>query len=382
MPFESEIPVASDDDSSGDESENEFVRDLLLCLIRCDLGAAGAARDELRKATVRIGSLPDLISPRPERLTKAVRLILEGAGQTRSLWLPFRTGELELTSISAEDYLKLFSVGDDKFFQASILALDIKYFRTKFRRSRLRSAADVVGKSEDLNAVRRCARKLLSHCLRQEMIDVDELALADDYLSLAKSFTGRRDLPLARLALSRADGSLRSYRGSLHSASTITPLRSALESLRDKYEERRRLKDRPSRAQQQDQSATAQDRRFRSSIDRDALAHLTMANARCLRSAGFMTGDDLLPPISTAVLVAHARGDGSPREAKREWRSKASSIRLSCPSTSRCLTHRQASPPRVVVALFLAYGRRRCHGGRTVAARSSALWASCWPGSG
>jgi hypothetical protein len=196
---------------AGDPGE-QLIANLILSVIAFDLRCDAAARRHLAQAQDLALELADRsLVYRPPRPSEFARLTCERDGHTETILLPVINNILVYPAITVESVAGHEDVaGRDEAGAPSVdvSALEITRFILRLRPRRIATILDSLKGAAPGQQLTDILRRILSACTRQELPVTEPLDRANDFFTLARNLLGKRNFPLATLALSNADRAL------------------------------------------------------------------------------------------------------------------------------------------------------------------------------
>jgi hypothetical protein len=193
---------------AGDRGE-QLIAHLILCAIAFDLRSDTVGRRHLARAHLLAVELADQsFIYRPARPSQFARLTCELNGHSQTILLPVINNILVLPSVAAEEI-----VGDDQPVPpaVNVAVFEIARFRLRLRPRRIASILESLDNTAPTDRLADAARRILTACTRHELPVGEPLDRANDSLTLARDLIGKRNFPLATLALTNAGLDLESF---------------------------------------------------------------------------------------------------------------------------------------------------------------------------
>lgn len=197
---------------AGDPGE-QLIANLILSTIAFDLHSDRTARRHLTQAySLAMGLADQSRVYRPARPSQLARLTCEFDGLTETVLLPvignilvFPVIAPVLPAIATEDIMGALETTPA---EVNIKTLEITRFMLRLRPGRVASILESLGHAAPSQHLADAMRRILSACTRHELPVGGPLDRADDFLTLARDLIGKRNFPLATLALENADRAL------------------------------------------------------------------------------------------------------------------------------------------------------------------------------
>jgi hypothetical protein len=193
---------------AGDRGE-QLIANLILSTIAFDLHSDATAKRHVAQAHALAVELGDRsLVYRPPRPSKFARLTCELEGRTESILLPLISNILVVPAITAAE------IASDR--EAEPPAVDVKdleviRFTLRLRPRRIATILESLDSGASGDQFTDAARRILTACTRHELPVSEPLDRANDCFTLARDLIGKRNFPLAALALNGADRALGSY---------------------------------------------------------------------------------------------------------------------------------------------------------------------------
>lgn len=197
---------------AGDPGE-QLIAYLILSTIAFDLRSDTTARRHLTQAYILAMDLADQSRVyRPPRPSQLARLTCEFDGLTETILLPvignilvFPAIAPVLPAIAAEDITGALETTSPA---VNIKTLEIARFMLRLRPGRVASILESLGHAASSQQLTDATRRILAACTRHELPVGGPLERANDFFTLAHDLIGKRNFPLATLALGNADRAL------------------------------------------------------------------------------------------------------------------------------------------------------------------------------
>jgi hypothetical protein len=191
---------------AGDRGE-QLVANLILSVIASRLHSDATAKIFIAQAHALALSLADqTLTYRPPQASKFAQVMCRVGGETETILLSIINDMLVVPEISplavANDHLGVVTPIVD------VVSVKIVYLMLRLRTRRTAAALEsmkTMSSSEQLDVA---ARRILTECIRGKIMSAEPLDRASDGLILAHNCVGKRNLPLAALALRHVDDAL------------------------------------------------------------------------------------------------------------------------------------------------------------------------------
>jgi hypothetical protein len=214
----------------GDRGE-QLIAHLILSVIAFEFRSDATARRHLAQAHALAIELADRSQVyRPPRPSEFARLTCELDGHAETILLPLINNILVYPAIAVEEVVGGSEVDAPA---VNVRGLEITRFLLRLRPRRIATILDSfegVTPSQQLTDV---MRRILTACTRQELPVTEPLDRANYSFTLASNLIGKRNVPLATLALSDADRALDAYAqtASIDHASAIQGMRDQVKKM-------------------------------------------------------------------------------------------------------------------------------------------------------
>lgn len=193
---------------AGDPGER-LIANLILSVIALDLRSDATARRHLAQAHALAIELADRsLVYRPPRPSEFARLTCERDGHAETILLPVINNILVYPAIAVEDVA---GPNDAGVPSVDVRGLEITRFMLRLRPRRIATILDSLGEATPTQQLTDVLRRILTACTRQELPVTEPVDRANDSFTLARNLLGKRNFPLATLALSDADRALEAY---------------------------------------------------------------------------------------------------------------------------------------------------------------------------
>jgi hypothetical protein len=190
---------------AGDPGE-QLVAHLLLSILVCQSDALPSARAHIAQAhELAVKLNVQTVTYRPNGPSKFARVQLELEGETDTVLLPFINDILVLPPVDPGEIMRSELTAG---YLGNLRNLDVAYFMLRLRTRKLAVAIEPMKKMESVEELNEATRRILAGCLYREIISADPLSRANDYFTLAHNLIGKRNRPLAAIALAKADSEL------------------------------------------------------------------------------------------------------------------------------------------------------------------------------
>ncbi len=193
---------------AGDRGE-QLIANLILSVIAFDLRSDATARRHVAQAHALAIELADRsLVYRPPRPSEFARLTCEQDGHAETILLPVINNILVYPAITVEE------VADNSeadAFAVNVRVLEITRFMLRLRPRRIATILESLRGATPSQQLTGIVRRILTACTRQELPVTEPLDRANDSFTLARNLIGKRNFPLAILALSNADRALHAY---------------------------------------------------------------------------------------------------------------------------------------------------------------------------
>jgi hypothetical protein len=206
--YTGEVEIENVTVPAGDPGE-QLIANLILALIASELHVDETAKEYVTQAHALSLDL-SAHSPiyRPLRPSKFVRLTCEVDSEIQIILLSVINDILVVPAIAAGQFASNHRGYPDA---VNVKSLEIVRFMLRLRPRRLATVLEslkgLISRQQRIDA----AHRILRSCMHQELPPGEPLDRASDCFSLARDLTGKRNLPLAALALRNADRALDSY---------------------------------------------------------------------------------------------------------------------------------------------------------------------------
>lgn len=190
---------------AGDLGE-QLIANLILSVIAFDLRSDATARRHLARAhALAIELAGRSLVYRPPRPSEFARLTCERDGYAETLLLPVINNILVYPAIAAEEV-----AGSDEADAptVNVKVLEIARFMLRLRPRRIATILESLEGATPSQQLTDVVRRILTSCTRQELPVTEPLDRANDSFTLARNLIGKRNFPLATLALSNAGRAL------------------------------------------------------------------------------------------------------------------------------------------------------------------------------
>jgi hypothetical protein len=193
---------------AGDRGE-QLIANLILALIASELQSDATASEYVARAHVLARDLAaQSLTYRPLQPSKFARLTCELDGETEIILLSVINDILVVPAIAAGQ----FSSGDRGYpYAVNVTNLEIVHFMLRLRPRRLATVFESLGSMMSSQQLIDAVRRILRACMHHELPPGEPLDRTSDYFTLARDLVGKRNFPLAALALRNADRALDSY---------------------------------------------------------------------------------------------------------------------------------------------------------------------------
>jgi hypothetical protein len=214
---------------AGDRGE-QLIAHLILSVIAFDFRSDATARRHLAQAHALAIELVDRsLVYRPPRPSEFARLTCELDGHAETILLPVINNILVYPAIVVEGVAGN-GEADAPAVNAptvNIRLLEITRFMLRLRPRRIATILESLEGATPSQQLTDAVRRILTACTRQELPVTEPLACANCSFTLASNLIGKRNVPLATLALSNADRALDAYAqtASIDHASVIQGMR-------------------------------------------------------------------------------------------------------------------------------------------------------------
>jgi hypothetical protein len=193
---------------AGDPGE-QLIANLILSVIAFDLRSDATARRHLARGRALAIELADRsLVYRPPRPSEFARLTCERDGHAETILLPVINNVLVYPAIAVEDVAGHEEAGAPL---VNVRGLEITRFMLRLRPRRIATILDSLEGATPSEQITDVLRRILTACTRQELPVTEPVDRANDSFTLAHNLLGKRNLPLATLALSNADRALDAY---------------------------------------------------------------------------------------------------------------------------------------------------------------------------
>lgn len=214
--------------TEGDEGER-IVANVLLAAMVSQLYSETAARAYVDYAYALAKSLAQRsVTYRPLQPSKFAQLSFEIAGKIETFLVSVINDALVVPAFSSvrlkRDFLRT---------PATIKFVDIELvrFMLRLRTRRVVAALQTLQNTMSQAALFQTVEFLLAECLRHEVRSAEPLDRASDCFVLAHDLVGKKNYPLAALALNRASSALDTYSNSADCSATVQSMKGRIEQL-------------------------------------------------------------------------------------------------------------------------------------------------------
>jgi hypothetical protein len=192
----------------GDPGE-QVIANLILSAMASDMNVHAVARKHLAQAQLLAMQLADrALVYHPPRTSLFARLTCELDGHAETILMPVINNTLVLPASGAQGIV---GSGQTSAPAVNVTALEITRYRLRLRPRRIATILESLDALGSLSQRTDAVRRILIACTRQEVPFNDPLDRANDFFSLARNLIGKRNLPLASLALGGADRALHAF---------------------------------------------------------------------------------------------------------------------------------------------------------------------------
>jgi hypothetical protein len=191
------------------DAAEHIIASLALSLLYCRLQDNTQALDHIsqaHEALLGCNAAPQTL--RPGRTLKMVRIRMDAAGAAVTALLPIIEGSLLGPSAGFPPTGNLYAALDGGLGARGVLDAEIGYYTVRLRTGRLERELVRLAEQHDPERLAPAIQGLLMQCIHEVSQPAAPLDVADDYLNLAINFARLRNLPLARLALTKAGAPL------------------------------------------------------------------------------------------------------------------------------------------------------------------------------
>jgi hypothetical protein len=220
---------------AGDRGE-QLIAHLILSVIAFDLRSDATARGHLAQAHALAIELVDRsLVYRPPRPSEFARLTCELDGHAETILLPVINSILVYPAITVEEVADS-GEADAPAVNApavDITLLEITRFILRLRPRRIATILESLQRAAPSQQLTDVVRRILTACTRQEIPVTEPLDRANYSFTLASNLIGKRNVPLATLALSNADRALDAYAqtASIDHASAVEGMRDQVKKM-------------------------------------------------------------------------------------------------------------------------------------------------------
>ena len=190
----------------GDPGE-QLIANVILSIIACQLHSDAAARPFVFQAhAIALQLAEKSLSYRPPHPSKFARLVCQIAGETESI----------LYSV-IDDILVVPTIGPGAIVRAqpsetaALLSLEIVRYGLRLRTRKIAALLEPLTKGMSADRLSKVAQDVLTQSLHRELPAAEPLVRASENFTLAHNLIGRRNYPLAVLALDGAASALELY---------------------------------------------------------------------------------------------------------------------------------------------------------------------------
>jgi hypothetical protein len=143
---------------------------------------------------------------RPLHPSKFARITCELDGETETILLPVVNGILLVPAMAVEQF-----VSGHRGYAVNVTNLEIVHFMLRLRPRRLATVLESLKRMMAREQLIDAARRILRACMHHELPVGQPLDRAGDCFMLARDLIGKRNFPLAAIALNNADHALDAY---------------------------------------------------------------------------------------------------------------------------------------------------------------------------
>jgi len=192
---------------AGDPGE-QLIANVILSVAACQLHSDAAARPFIIRAHALALQLASrCLTYRPPRPSKFARLAFEIAGQTEAVLYSVIDEILVVPTIMPTAIVRR----QPTVQPANLLELEIVRYMLRLRTQKIAALLEPLTKGISRDQLSDVAEHILTQCLRHELPPAEPLDRASENFTLAHDLIGKRNYPLAALALNGAANALDAY---------------------------------------------------------------------------------------------------------------------------------------------------------------------------
>ena len=189
---------------AGDRGE-QLIANLILALIASEL-YSDATPYVARAHALALDLAAHSLIYRPLKPSKFARLSCEMDGESETILLPVINDILVVPPIAEGQF-----GGAHRGYAANITKLEMVHIILRLRPRRLATVLEEMKGTMSSGQVTCAARRILRSCMHHELPRGEPLDHASDCFTLARDLIGKRNFPLASIALNNADHELDTY---------------------------------------------------------------------------------------------------------------------------------------------------------------------------
>jgi hypothetical protein len=191
----------------GDPGE-QLIANVILSVVACQLHSVAAAKPFILRAYALALQLADKsLVYRPPHPSKFVRLVCQIGEETESVLYSVIDDILVLPAVTPG----VIARGQPTVQPATLLKLEMVRHMIRLRTRKMAAVLEPLTKCTSSDRLSDVAQHILTQSLRHELPPAEPLARANENFTLAHNFIGKRNYPLAALALNSAANALEQY---------------------------------------------------------------------------------------------------------------------------------------------------------------------------
>jgi hypothetical protein len=192
---------------AGDPGE-QLIANVILSVVACQLHSDAAARPFIIQAHALALQLASrCLTYRPRRPSKFARLAFEIAGRTEAVLYSVIDDILVVPTITPTAIVRR----QPTLQPANLLELEIVRYMLCLRAQKIAALLESLAKGISRDQLSDVAERILTQCLRHALPPAEPLDRASENFTLAHDLIGKRNYPLAALALNGAGNALDVY---------------------------------------------------------------------------------------------------------------------------------------------------------------------------
>ena len=192
---------------AGDPGE-QLIANVILSVVACQLHSDAATKPFIIQAHALALQLASrCLTYRPPRPSKFARLAFEIAGQTEAVLYSVIDEILVVPTIMPTAIVRR----QPTVQPANLLELEIVRYMLRLRTQKIAALLEPLTKGISRDQLSDAAEHILTRCLRHELPPAEPLDRASENFTLAHDLIGKRNYPLAALALNGAANALDAY---------------------------------------------------------------------------------------------------------------------------------------------------------------------------